>query len=236
MEKQKGTAVHSASYLNNLQEKMVERSAILFMGLKVKNLLTALDDLRKAGVFRNGVCAFYECCISYLQEWGETFPEVKVLSWTLLNSVPQWVECSLQYVTSKLRQSNIDEAQLFDETTSVKMYTTEKVAQWNTDGKPADERWAEMFAHFQTRGVPFKNIGLICQFAMCLPGTNAPVERIFFIMNNTWMDERNHMGLTTLKALLITRVNFYDSCAEFHESTRQTSILLNTSSQCNATS
>lgn len=100
----------------------------------------------------------------------------------------------------------------------VKTYTSEKLEQWNTTSTTADERWAEMFRHFKQSHVPFKNISALCQFAMCLPGTNAPVERIFSIMNNTWTDERNRMSLDTLKALLITRVNIHVSCSEFYES------------------
>ena len=31
---------------------------------------------------------------------------------------------------------------------------------------PADERWTELFAHFRSREIPYKNRCLICQFAM----------------------------------------------------------------------
>ena len=65
--------------------------------------------------------------------------------------------------------------------------------------KPADERWVEMCAHFRSREILHKNLFLICQFVVCLPGTNAPVERIFSIMNNTWTDERNRLNVPTLK-------------------------------------
>lgn len=184
----------------------------------MRNLLSALDDPQKAEEFRNTVCAFYECCMSYLEEWGAPLKEIEVLSWTLLYAVPQWdeVESSFQFVSSRLQQCHIDETQLFDETSSVRAFVTGKVAQWNADGKPADERWAEMFAHFKSREIPYSNISQLCEFAMCLPGTNASVERIFSLMNNTWTDERNRMTVPTLKALLITRANFDDTCAQFH--------------------
>uniref|UniRef100_A0A8C6U2L6 HAT C-terminal dimerisation domain-containing protein n=1 Tax=Neogobius melanostomus TaxID=47308 RepID=A0A8C6U2L6_9GOBI len=218
LEKEKSSAIHSALYLSSLKEKLMERKAALFMGLKVKSLLVGFQERHQVDVFKKGVQNFYDCCISYLQEWGSPFTELKCLSWTLLEHAPEWdeVECSLRYVSTKLPQSDISETELFDEVTSVKTYTSEKIEQWNTISTPADERWAEMFTHFKHSHVPFRNIFVICQFAMCLPGTNAPVERIFSIMNNTWTDERNRMGLDTLKELLITRVNFQYSCSEFY--------------------
>ncbi|MEE6523997.1 hypothetical protein FKM82_023176 [Ascaphus truei] len=57
---------------------------------------------------------------------------------------------------------------------------------------------------------------------MCLLGTNAPVEKIFSDMNTTWADERDAMGLETLKASLITRVNCDQSHTEVHEQLLET--------------
>lgn len=194
MEKEKNSAVQSALYLATLQEKLLERKTALFMGLKVKNIVMNFQERHLVEVFRQGVLSFYDCCISYLQTWGSTFCEVKCLSWTLLEHIPEWdeVESSLRYVSSKLPQTDINETELFDEVTFVKTYTSGKIEEWNTALVPVDERWTEMFTHFNQGHVPYKNISIICQFAMCLPGTN--VERIFSIMNNTWTDERNRMG------------------------------------------
>uniref|UniRef100_A0A1A8CP43 HAT C-terminal dimerisation domain-containing protein n=1 Tax=Nothobranchius kadleci TaxID=1051664 RepID=A0A1A8CP43_NOTKA len=209
-------AVHAAQHLCDLQEKLLERKAALFMGLKVKSIL-ATQERPQVEVFKQSVHTFYEGCISYLQEWSSSFTDMKCFSWTLLEDPPGWdeVESSLRYVSSKLPNIHINETELFDEVTSVKTYTSDKIGQWDRDIKPADERWAEIFTHFKHQNVPFKNVAVICQFAMCLPGTNASVERIFSLMNNTWTNERNRLGLETLKALLITRVNF-DGCSEFH--------------------
>ncbi|XP_070412140.1 uncharacterized protein [Nothobranchius furzeri] len=216
MEKEKSTAVHAAQHLCDLQEKLLERKAALFMGLKVKSIL-ATQERPQVEVFKQSVHTFYEGCISYLQEWSSSFTDMKCFSWTLLEDPPGWdvVESSLRCVSSKLPNIHINETELFGEVTSVKTYTSDKIGLWDRDIKPADERWAEIFTHFKHQHVPFKNVAVICQFAMCLPGTNASVERIFSLMNNTWTNERNRLGLETLKALLITRVNF-DGCSEFH--------------------
>ena len=59
-----------------------------------------------------------------------------------------------------------------------------KVAQWNAAGNQRTSvGWT---TGFRSREIPIhKKILLICQLAVCLPGTNAPVERIFSIINNT---------------------------------------------------
>ncbi|XP_035849313.1 uncharacterized protein LOC118493480 [Sander lucioperca] len=191
MEKQMNTAAHSACHLRTLEAKLLERKSALFTGLKVKNLLSALDDPRKSEDFLKTVCTFYDSCSSYIREWGASFKEMEVLFWTLLNRVPEWdeVESSLQYVSSKLNQCNKDERQLFDETSSVRAYATGMVAQWNADGKSVDEHWVEMFAHFKSREIPFKNVGLL----------------------TSWTDARNRMTIPTLKTLLVTRANFADT-------------------------
>lgn len=183
-----------------------------------KNILASALERHQVEVFKQGVHTFYEGCISYLQEWGSSFYDMKCLSWTLLEHPPEWdeVECSLRYVSSKLAHININETELFDKVTSVKTYTSDNIEQWNRDTKPADERWAEMFKHFKQGSIPFKNVAIICQFAMCLPGTNASLEHIFSIMNNTWTNERNRLGLVTLKALLITRVKFHARLVDNH--------------------
>jgi hypothetical protein len=40
------------------------------------------------------------------------------------------------------------------------------------------------------------------EFAMSLPGTSAPVERVFSIMGNIWSAERGRLSVSTVKHLL----------------------------------
>lgn len=188
MEKE-NSAVHSALYLSTLQEKLLERKTALFMGLKVKNIVMNFQERHQVEVFRQGVLSFYDCCISYLQEWGSTFCEVKCLSGTLLEHIPEWdeVESSLRYVSSKLPQTDINETELFDEVTSVKTYTSEKIEEWNTALVPADERWTEMFTHFNQGYIPYKNISIICQFAL-VPSWHKRPCRAHFLYYEQYMD------------------------------------------------
>lgn len=49
-----------------------------------------------------------------------------------------------------------------------------------------------------------------------MPATNAPVERIFSLMNNLWTAEKTQLQVSSLKAMLLTKVNFKMSCTEFY--------------------
>lgn len=79
-------------------------------------------------VFKNCVQNFFDCCISYFQQWGSLFTESQCLSQTLLEHAPETdeVECSLRNVSTKLPQTGISETELIDEVASVNTYTSKK--------------------------------------------------------------------------------------------------------------
>jgi hypothetical protein len=55
------------------------------------------------------------------------------------------------------------------------------------------------------------------EFAMSLPGTSAPVERVFSIMGNIWSAERGRLSVSTVKHLLNVKINSELSCCEFYD-------------------
>jgi hypothetical protein len=55
------------------------------------------------------------------------------------------------------------------------------------------------------------------EFAMSLPGTSAPVERVFSIMGNIWSAERGRLSVSTVKHLLNVKINSELSCYEFYD-------------------
>jgi hypothetical protein len=55
------------------------------------------------------------------------------------------------------------------------------------------------------------------EFAMSLPGTSAPVERVFSIMGNIWSAEKGRLLVSTVKHLLNVKINSELSCCEFYD-------------------
>lgn len=43
------------------------------------------------------------------------------------------------------------------------------------------------------------NLKIICEFIMCLLATSASVERLFFVIDNYWSDEKSQLKVTTFK-------------------------------------
>ena len=62
---------------------------------------------------------------------------------------------------------------------------------------------------------------------MCLPGTNAPTERLFSVMNNIWTAEKTQLNVSTLKAILIVKTNFELNCVDFYDKFFQNVPILN---------
>lgn len=87
---------------------------------------------------------------------------------------------------------------------------------WNASEVPVDKRWTEIFMHLKNNDIRHQHISAIVQYILSLPGTNAAVERIFSQMNKIWTSEKTQLKVSTLKALLVTKVNFTQSCIDFY--------------------
>jgi hypothetical protein len=70
---------------------------------------------------------------------------------------------------------------------------------------------------FQKIDISCSNISKMVEFAMSLPGTSAPVDRVFSIMGNIWSAERGRLSASTFKHLLNVKINSELSCCEFYD-------------------
>ena len=58
---------------------------------------------------------------------------------------------------------------------------------------------------------------MILQFLLAIPGTNAPIERVFSLMNSYWSDQKSRLSEETLEAVMIVKVNMEETCVEFYD-------------------
>lgn len=79
----------------------------------------------------------------------------------------------------------------------------------------SEEKWLRLFSHFNKNNIAAANLSKTVEYAFCLPGTSAPVERVFSIMNNAWTDDRGLMKESTVKGLMMCTINIGLSCEEF---------------------
>lgn len=69
--------------------------------------------------------------------------------------------------------------------------------------------------------ISVKNLCLVIEYILCLPGTSAPVERVFSVMNAIWADDRGKMLESTVKGLLIVKINVQLSCLDFFNNIKE---------------
>ena len=212
----------TALILEELKLKLEERKAEVFIPLPriIKQMFENLELLGdiKAKQIKDKVIDFYQTCIDYLSQWDAAFKDIIHFDWVHLNKVPSWevVEKSLNYVEEFRSNTNIQNNELFDEVSCVKRYANaDKIEEWKTENVTADNKWLEIFKHFQQENIDFKNVLKLVEFSLCLPASNAPTERVFSISNNIWTSEKSQLKVNTLESLLITKINFDMDCAGF---------------------
>jgi hypothetical protein len=87
----------------------------------------------------------------------------------------------------------------------IKQYINpEKLAEWRSAKTSPDGHWVEMISHFNTSDVAYSNLLKLVELLLCLPGTNAPIVRVFSFMNSLWKSEKTQLSVEILKAVLIT--------------------------------
>jgi len=67
-----------------------------------------------------------------------------------------------------------------------------------------DEKWTYVFQIADIDG-DFPNLKIVVEFLMCIPGSNANVERIFSDMNNLWTDDKSGFDVKTVKVMLVVK-------------------------------
>ena len=212
--------IETSTIYADLKIKLLDRKSNVFLPLQVRQSLKLLEEegILKPDIFKGKVVEFYDTCIQYLEEWEEPIKHAD--KWILLRTQPTHnnIEVCIDYIIQHFPAIPLIEDELFDEICFVLRYVTEnKITHWKKNSVSVSNRWIETFKTFNENDVSFKNIGKIVEYCLCLPGTNAPAERVFSLMNNMWSTDKTQLQVETLKCLLITKYNFNQTCDEFHK-------------------
>ena len=122
----------------------------------------------------------------------------------------------------------IDIDSLFDEHVLMKNYNSasDRRERWQNTPISYEQKWTQLFQAFKDKDIPIPNFQKLVEFVFCLPGTSAPVERIFSIMKNMLSDDRSNMPEQNVKALLMCKSNIDFTCTEFYENIKSNVVLL----------
>lgn len=216
MEKTNSTATDVGMELAKLKTNLRNRMENKFLPQAAKRLLNKLKDSINVENFMNDVDAFYGRCISYLELWEKSFDGAEDFEWICLNNELNWSEIekaaeNINKMQKPQSQNPIMIDELFDEVSLAKGFLQ------NSNEASYSEKWVQLFTHFHKQHIEVPNFKKIVEFAMCLPGTSAPVERIFSQMKKMWSDDRGRMEECVVEALLTCKLNLNMSCTEFYD-------------------
>lgn len=221
IEGQKISAVQVYVALKNLMNKLSARKENVFLPQKVRECLSALEDDGLVNVtdFKNAIVEYYTVSIRYLEQWSANFDNMKMFEWLTLESVPTWgnVQPCYEWFAENVSGASINDSQLFDEVVSVISYASEEqVQKWNEAKSDVDLRWVEVFKLFTERHIPCENILKLVEFGLSLPGTNAPTERVFSLVNDIWSSDKTQLNVDTLKCMVTLKTNVDADCVEYY--------------------
>uniref|UniRef100_A0A8C2HNR2 HAT C-terminal dimerisation domain-containing protein n=1 Tax=Cyprinus carpio TaxID=7962 RepID=A0A8C2HNR2_CYPCA len=211
-------ALHIYDLRNVLQARLEES----FIPSDIKTLLDTLVEAGdiKADDFYCAVRSFYSASVDYLDNWSCSLENTKEIEWVLLRSFPEWrdIQSSLSNFYSKIPAlTSVDKTMLFDEWACAKNIVTCHITEWNKNKVAVSDRWTDVFSEMGSKSLNFGVLSLAVEFVLCLPGTSAPVERVFSLMNASWTDEKSRQSVTTMKAMLFVRINFGLDCSAFYD-------------------
>lgn len=218
------SASEVAEVLYDLNLSLNNRKLHKFIGTDVKLLLEStltINESQKQD-FYTIVDNFFSTGIEYLNTWTEYFKYFNGFKWINLSKIPTWDEVEHSLISFKEKTPiDIDQSKLFEEFNKISSYCNqEKINIWNQKSKKsfvAQNRWCELFEYFNFRGIQLPSILKIVEFSLSVPGTSAPVERVFSKIKNSWTAERNKLSIDTIKCINILKSNVKKTCVEYYE-------------------
>lgn len=213
------SATEVAMNIENLSNNLESRMNESFITKDVKKQLTVLVDSGEIteAAFLKVIKHFYETSLEYINKWKCSLGNAEQFKWVLLRKMPEWKEIQDSLNEELITQTKINESHLFDQWVLIKVIVENKLQTWNEGNVIISERWVQIFAQMSENGQDFQQFSNIVEYILCLPGSTAPVERIFSIMNSMWTKEKSNLNVETMKAMLVIRQNFDIKCDKFYE-------------------
>ena len=116
----------------------------------------------------------------------------------------------------------IESDSLFDEEVLVKKHISKCCKEDSWQKASPEKKWVQIFKKFEEKDIGIPNFQKLIEFILCLPGTLAPVEGIFSIINNMWSDYRSKMLEQNVKVFITCKINSNLSCCDFCEKVKST--------------
>lgn len=226
MEGNKSCATDIANELEKLKYNLKERRDNGFIPQEAKRLIEIRLNMEDTNKIYQELVQFYDRCLSYIRLWENSFGGAEFFKW--INKFQlTWpeIEASGLKINEICRNKVINLDELFDEVVVIKPFWSENYEMWKNIC--SEEKLVKLFNYLNKKSIFLPNIFKIIEWIFCLPGTSAPVERIFSTMNNIWSEERCKMKESTVKALLRCKANSELNCSDFFDYIKNNKDFLN---------
>lgn len=213
------SVVEMLSILLNVKTSIEDRLTSKFIPLKVKTMLSQLEEsgyVDECVKFNQQIEELQSSCLGYLNMWVQQFQEFSPLSCMCLNSTLTWDKFQLviQYVISK--GVHVDDGKCFDDFCHLKRFVAENENNERFSSLLAHAKWAGYFSS-DSNAKKHPELLKVAQFCFAIPAHNGNVERVFSLMQNQWSKERNRLKPESVRNILIVQYNFKSmSCEKFH--------------------
>ena len=133
--------------------------------------------------------------------------------------MPEWsdVDGSVDFFSNYESVTCLNENVLFDEFFHVRKIIHQNIQDWTSRKLTVFQCWIEIFQQCRESHIKVDNVFEMLEFVLCIPGTTASVERIFSLMNMYWSEEKSCLNEETLKAVLVVKTYFSQTCSEFYD-------------------
>jgi hypothetical protein len=135
----------------------------------------------------------------------------------LLRKPPEWKEIQDSLNEEFITRTETEETRVFDQWALIKSIIVRQLDTLNKENIPVSDRWGQIFSEMSEKRLDFQDFCIIVEFILCLPGSTAPVERIFSVMNTVWSKEKSRLSVETTRATLVVRQNWVMEGEKFYD-------------------
>uniref|UniRef100_H3AJE4 HAT C-terminal dimerisation domain-containing protein n=1 Tax=Latimeria chalumnae TaxID=7897 RepID=H3AJE4_LATCH len=175
---------------SSLQQRIQDK-----FGYKVNQCLKKLSAADQK-CFRNEAANVYERSLEYLQKWFP-FDTTPLKHFSVLGLKDNF---NFNDIVAAVEASgvSVNGDELYNEFCLLR-----EVMSKLKDIDRVDTKWVEFFINNDS-----PNLFKLVEHVLCIPVSNAFVERVFSIMKNIWSDEKNRMRVELVKAEFCVKTNF----------------------------
>lgn len=212
-------AIDAVETISRLMMNIESRLRNNFISSQLRSELTEISvrQMNDKMQFIESTKKFHQTTLNYLNERIGWLDDAKVFSWIRLNSELNWtdVENSVIWMSERNYFDTGNMENVFNQFVQLESYLKAIPASHQISNE-TDKKWVEIFRHFAKQSLPYEDLAKVIEFALTLPATNAPTERVFSHINDIWTPDKGSLLIENVRARLMVKFNWQKTCLDFY--------------------